>query len=74
MIDIAYPQIFVLVREEDATGVSGTGMVAEGIQFTDGTCAMRWRTAVRSTAFYASIEDVEHIHGHDGKTKVEWLS
>lgn len=64
---------FVLRREEDATGVSGTGDVAEGVQFTSGWCAMTWRSDLTSITFYADIETVEAIHGHDGRTQVVWL-
>lgn len=63
---------FELVRDEDETGVSGTGVVAEGVEFTDGTCAMRWLTQTASTAVYGSINDVVEIHGHQGKTRVVW--
>ena len=66
------PQIFYLDREEDATGVSGTGVVAEGVQFSDGSCVLRWLTGVRSTVFYNSIADVDYIHGHKGATKIVW--
>lgn len=66
-------RLFQLYRRQDETGVSGTGVVAEGVQFTDGTCAMRWRTGTSSTAVYASIEDVLTIHGHGGKTVVLWV-
>lgn len=31
---------------------------------------MRWNTATRSTAIYASLEDVAAIHGHGGKTVI----
>lgn len=64
---------FNLVRTEDASGVSGTGVVAEGVQFASGRVAMRWLTATASTAFYASIEDVVTIHGHEGRTTVRWV-
>lgn len=57
-------------RVEDNTGVSGTGRVAEGVQFSDGTCAVRWLTEHRSSTVYASITDVVAIHGHGGKTLV----
>jgi hypothetical protein len=67
------PRRFELHRHEDETGVSGTGPVAEGVMFSDGTAALRWRTAVRSTAVYACMEDLERIHGHDGRTEVVWL-
>jgi hypothetical protein len=64
---------FNLVRNEDETGVSGTGNVAQGIQFDTGACAMAWLTSVSSVAIYGSIDDIVFIHGHGGKTVVEWL-
>lgn len=64
---------FVLYRDEDETGVSGTGTVAEGIQFSDGKVALRWIVGkYRSTVLWDSIEAVEAIHGHNGKTRVVW--
>lgn len=62
---------FHLNRVEDETGVSGTGKVTEGYMYTSGICVMRWLTDTSSVAVYASIEDVEYIHGHQGKTLVE---
>ncbi|MFV0135436.1 hypothetical protein ACLGIH_19830 [Streptomyces sp. HMX87] len=67
------PRRFKLIRRTDVTGVSGEGHVADGVQWPDGTCAMRWRTEVPSTAAYASLNDIEHIHGHDGATTVEFI-
>ena len=66
-------RLFYLRRDEDLSGVSGTGIVAEGVQFTDGTCAMRWLTTTASTAVYGSIKDLIWIHGHSGATHVEFL-
>lgn len=64
---------FILERLEDETGVSGTGVVAEGVEFWDGTCALRWKTKHRCSAIYDSILVLEAIHGHGGKTKVIWI-
>ncbi len=64
---------FQLHRDADETGISGTGVVAEGIQFTDGVCALRWMSEYRSTAIYRSIENVIAIHGHNGQTRAVWL-
>lgn len=64
---------FELHRREDETGISGTGVVAEGIRFTDGTCALRWRTAHTSFGLYHSIDSVIAIHGHNGQTRVVWV-
>ena len=34
-------KLFQLHRHEDESGVSGTGIVAEGVQFSDGKCALK---------------------------------
>lgn len=66
-------RLFELHRAEDETGVSGSGVVCEGVEFSNGRVAMRWTPALSSIALYDSIGDVEAIHGHGGKTKVVWL-
>lgn len=64
---------FTLQRSEDETGVSGTGTVAEGVEFSDGRVALRWIVGDhKSTVVWDSIECVTAIHGHNGKTKVQW--
>jgi len=64
---------FVLFRDDDETGISGTGRVAEGIRFSDGLVVIRWVVGeFRSTVVWPSIEAVEAIHGHGGKTRVVW--
>ena len=69
-----YPwRAFNLVRDEDVSGVSGTGIVAEGIQFSTGKCVLAWVTQYRSIAVYDSIQELEAIHGHDGRTRIVWL-
>lgn len=64
---------FVLNRTEDATGVSGRGLVAEGVQFSNGKCVLYWTTRHQSIAIYDSIEELEAIHGHDSRTYVQWV-
>ena len=61
---------FELVRDTDETGVSGTGIVASGIIWRDGKCAMHWHTDHTSTTVYDSLESLVAIHGHGGKTRV----
>jgi hypothetical protein len=64
---------FELHRTVDETGISGTGVVAQGNEFDDGTCVMRWTVGPSSTAVYDSIVDIDAIHGHGGKTQIVWL-
>lgn len=64
---------FQFVRNEDVSGVSGTGIVFEGVQFTDGRVAIRWLSKLSTTAIYDNIETLIAIHGHEGKGHLEWL-
>lgn len=66
------PRRFHLLRLEDVHDVSGTGVVAEGVQFTNGSVVLTWLTHLTSVAVYHSIDVLERIHGHDGKTIVVW--
>lgn len=66
------PRTFKALRKVDETGVSGPGHIADGVVFEDGTTVLRWRTECRSTAVYASFEDMEKIHGHNGATVFEF--
>jgi hypothetical protein len=65
---------FVLNRLRDAHQFSGTGIVVEGVAFSDGRVAMRWMTGrARSTVTYDSVADMMEIHSHDDDTVIEWL-
>lgn len=64
---------FVLRRDDDETGISGTGIVAEGIEFSTGWCAMSWMTSAHSVGIYPNIKELERIHGHNGRAVVVWL-
>lgn len=63
---------FMVIRRVDETGVSGTGHVADGIEFDDGTVCVRWRTEHRSTIVFESLAAAEAIHGHGGKTTFQF--
>lgn len=77
-------RIFAVIRHEDVTGLSGTGVVAEGVEWHDGTVTMRWldidhesenyKRGVRPTTVnHENIQSVEALHGHNGRTEVVWL-
>ena len=66
---------FELHRDTDETGISGTGVVAEGLLCSDGEVFLRWIVGeFRSSVVWAQgIAAVEAIHGHNGKTRIVWL-
>lgn len=65
---------FYFDRQTDVSGTSGTGAVCEGVQFSDGSVVLRWRTSPHSSiAIYKNIEAAVYIHGHDGSTNLHWI-
>lgn len=70
-----------LVRDEDESGVSGTGVVADGVMFPSGAVVLEWRndvndnihTAGNGLAVYPGengLDDAIAVHGHEGRTSV----
>lgn len=64
---------FKLVRTADISGISGTGVVAEGCQFHNGYIALTWYGKFLSLYWYPNLETLEGLHGHAGATIVQWL-
>lgn len=64
---------FILFRTIDPTGVSGTGVVAEGLVFTDGLSILHWLCDPHATGIYPSLEDILSVHGHEGCTRIHFL-
>ncbi len=72
----ATAQRFVLNRLQDDSGIPGSrawGLVAWGVRFPDGVCAIHWATEPTSTTVFGSIHDVHAIHGHQGHTRIDWI-
>lgn len=64
---------FWLYRKEDSSGVSGTGYVAEGVEWTDGRVDVRFLSAHKTDNGYPNIKELLNVHGHDGDTEVIWI-
>lgn len=50
-----------------------TGCTLEGIQFTDGTCALRWISSKPTTVIHSDINTVMEIHLVNVGDTFEWL-
>ena len=61
---------FELIRNVDVTGRSGTGVVAEGVVFSDGLAILRWLREPYALGVYESIDALISVHGHEGNTHV----
>lgn len=64
-------RIFVLKRKEDPSGISGTGVVAEGVEFHDGSVALRWiKGDHHSTVIHQNMQSVAAIHAPTHTTEI----
>jgi hypothetical protein len=59
-------RMFAIIRDVDTTGRSGTGLVAEGVIFSDGTTVIRWTSELSSTTVFEDFDTCKAIHGHPG--------
>ncbi len=66
-------KFYVLVRDSDESGVSGTGHVAWAVEFPHGLVAVTFRDdtglGVRAGIWYRSLDDAVAVHGHGGATR-----
>lgn len=71
---LAGPRPFVLLRYTDVSGVSGTGVVAQGVEFIDGTVALRWLSDWPTSVVFhdRGMDAVRAVHGHGGATEIRY--
>ena len=74
------PKRFKLIRDEDETGISGTGVVAFGVTFSDGVTVTHWnghggRTRIEWIDSKETSGDVDSFMVPDGRLQAiadEW--
>ncbi|CAG0948017.1 hypothetical protein ANRL1_04830 [Anaerolineae bacterium] len=61
-------KIYDLMRADDTTGISGTGRVAQIVEFESGKVAVAWCADGRpqSVAVYNNLDEAKIVHGHSG--------
>ena len=65
---------FVLARHSDPSGISGTGIVAEGVLWRGGTADLHWVTEHETFVHWpGGIDAILAVHGHQGSTIVRYL-
>ena len=64
---------FFLRRDTDHTGVSGTGIVAEGVEFSSGKVVITWRSHMGTVTVMDSLKVLQATSVHKGQTKIVWL-
>jgi len=64
---------FWLYRHEDPSGISGTGFIAEGVEWTDGRVDVRFLSSHKTENRYPNMKEMANLHGHDGRTQIVWI-
>ena len=71
------PRSFVVYRRSDSSGVSGVGLVMQGVIFGTGKCIINWLTPEPSGSInifdsFDMFMDI-HVHPHPGNdTRIEF--
>lgn len=58
---------YALDRQQDVTGISGTGIIAFVLVLEHGVLTF-WDTGWQTVSWYPDMETVLEVHGHDGST------
>ncbi|MET7776276.1 hypothetical protein ABZU94_10640 [Streptomyces mirabilis] len=82
MSDSAHPTLatFLVQRDQDASGISGTGVVAEGVQFSDGWVVTHWLDQApmwepkTDVWHHKGTQPITKVHGHGGATRIVWTA
>jgi hypothetical protein len=65
---------FYFQRNEDESGVSGTGIVVTGCEYPSGQVVIEWSASpVKSITVYPNVEAAINVHSHGGKTVLVWI-
>lgn len=69
---------FALDRAVDESGVSGTGRVAYGVHWPDGSVSLNWSACnpvgeLGGWSSFATLEEAIRVHGHGGATEFNFL-
>lgn len=63
-------RVFYLQRDEDVSGVSGTGIIARGAILPTGRVVLEWTSNHPTLEVHNNVNEVELIHGHGGRTRI----
>lgn len=74
---------FHIDRNDDVSGTSGEGIVAEGVEFSDGSVMLHWFNDENDNVDTTSdgfsfkpgpdgIGDTREVHGHGGRMAIVW--
>jgi hypothetical protein len=64
---------FNVIRKKDISGISGTGLVAEGVEFHDNQVCVSWFGKHQIVEVSKDLDTWKAVHGHGGSTVLEFI-
>ena len=61
-------KIYLMMRDEDVSGRSGVGVVAELFEASTGAVHLFWRREPFGETRYSNLAELLSVHGHGGRT------
>ena len=73
---VTIPRIFKVIRSKDHSGISGTGLVAQGVEFHTGQVVIMWccKEGKETIEIHPSLSVFLEIHGHGSSTEVIFIN
>lgn len=72
---MSFPRTFLVKRNFDETGISGTGFVAEGVVFSNGKVRICWygdRSMIVDADTLQHWIDIHVLSHPDNRTEIHW--
>jgi len=65
---MSYPKVYKMLRNQDVSGINGTGLVGWATEYPNGMTTVCWEGDIKSVVMYQSLDEAIKIHGHGGAT------
>lgn len=66
-----FPKLYQLIHEENRSGLSGVGKVAEVAEFSNGKCVLNWVLTPYQIEFFLNIDDLLKVHCSNDYSRLE---
>jgi hypothetical protein len=64
---------FLVIRNQEVSDIPNSDVIAEGTVFSDGMSVIRWLREPCSMSVFNTVDDVLAVHGHEGKTQLQFV-
>lgn len=72
----AKPRVFQVIRHKDGKGISGTGLIIDGVVLSSGKVIIEWHSGNRSVSIFDSLNSFLAVHvkpKYEGENEFRWI-